>query len=64
MNVNAFKCLGEQSENVKTGVWVGDCFIFTTGLNRLSYFVGGEIVTLAHLDRPIYLVSFRAWTTF
>lgn len=49
--------LGEQAENVKTAVWVGDCFIFTTALNRLSYFVGGEIVTIAHLDRPIYLVN-------
>lgn len=43
--------LGEISEVVKTGVWVGDCFIFTSSLNRLNYYVGGEIVTIAHLDR-------------
>jgi len=55
---DAFEIVGEQAENVKTGVWVGDCFIFTTGLNRLSYFVGGEIVTIAHLDRPIYLLGY------
>lgn len=43
--------LGEISEVVKTGVWVGDCFIYTSSLTRLNYYVGGEIVTIAHLDR-------------
>lgn len=43
--------LGEISEVVKTGVWVGDCFIYTSSLNRLNYYVGGEIITIAHLDR-------------
>lgn len=48
---------GEQSEAVKSGFWVGDCFVYTTTLNRLNYYVGGEIVTIAHVDRPIFLVS-------
>lgn len=43
--------LGEVPEVVKTGLWVGDCFIYTSSLNRLNYYVGGEIVTIAHLDR-------------
>lgn len=47
---------GEQAECVKTGFWIGDCFVFTTSLNRLNYYVGGEIVTIAHMDRPLYLV--------
>ena len=38
-------------ECVKTGLWVGDCFIYTNGVNRLNYYVGGEIVTISHLDR-------------
>ncbi len=42
---------GEIQEVVKTGLWVGDCFIYTSSVNRLNYFVGGEIVTIAHLDR-------------
>ncbi|KAI6202597.1 WD40 repeat and Coatomer domain containing protein [Aphelenchoides besseyi] len=53
-----FEVVGEQAESVKTGIWVGDCFIFTTSLNRLSYYVGGEIVTIAHLDHPIYLLGY------
>ena len=36
---------------VKTGLWVGDCFIYTNAVNRLNYYVGGEVVTIAHLDR-------------
>ena len=54
---DAFEVVGEQTEVVKTGFWIGDCFIFTTALNRINYYVGGEIVTIAHVDRPLYLVS-------
>ena len=48
---DAFDVLGEVSESVKTGLWVGDCFIYTNTVNRLNYYVGGEIVTVTHLDR-------------
>ena len=47
----ALQVLGEIQEVVKTGTWVGDCFIYTNSVNRLNYYVGGEIVTVAHLDR-------------
>jgi len=47
----AFDVLGEVNESVKTGLWVGDCFIYTNSVNRLNYYVGGEIVTVSHLDR-------------
>lgn len=43
--------LGEVPEVVKTGLWVGDCFIYTSSVNRLNYYVGGEIITIAHMDR-------------
>jgi len=45
-------------ESVKTGLWVGDCFIYTNSVNRLNYYVGGEIVTVAHLDRVMYLLGY------
>lgn len=71
-----FKVVGEIEDVVKTGLWVGDCFIYTNSgdchflcraklyqvrhtlsiyihifvVNRLNYYVGGEIVTIAHLD--------------
>ena len=48
---DAFDVIAECQESVKTGLWVGDCFIYTNAVNRLNYFVGGQIVTIAHLDR-------------
>ncbi|KAK6027254.1 WD domain, G-beta repeat protein [Ostertagia ostertagi] len=50
---DTFEVVGEQAEGVKTALWIGDCFVFTTSLNRLNYYVGGEIVTIAHMDRPL-----------
>ena len=47
----AFDVIGEVEEIVKTGVWVGDCFIYTNSVNRLNYYVGGKVVTISHLDR-------------
>lgn len=54
----AFDVLGEVQEFVKTGLWAGDCFIYTNGVNRLNYYVGGEIVTISHLDRTMYLLGY------
>lgn len=54
----AFDVVGEIEETVKTGLWVGDCLIYTNSVNRLNYYVGGEIVTISHLDRlPIEILS-------
>jgi len=55
---DAFDVLGEVQESIKTGKWVGDCFIYTNGVNRLNYYVGGEIVTISHLDRTMYLLGY------
>lgn len=53
-----FQVLGEVNEVVKTGLWVGDCFIYTNAVNRINYYVGGEIVTISHLDRTMYLLGY------
>lgn len=55
---DAFDLVGEVQETIKTGRWVGDCFIYTNSVNRLNYYVGGEIVTIAHLDRVLYLLGY------
>ncbi|KAK6621782.1 Coatomer subunit beta' [Polyplax serrata] len=56
----SFDVLGEVHETVKTGLWVGDCFIYTNSVNRINYYVGGEIVTIAHLDHTVYLLGYIA----
>jgi len=55
---SAFDVLGEVQESLRTGTWVGDCFIYTNALNRLNYYVGGEIVTISHLDRTMYILGY------
>ncbi|XP_023944554.1 coatomer subunit beta' [Bicyclus anynana] len=57
---DAFEVVGEVNETVKTGLWIGDCFIYTNSLNRISYYVGGEIVTISHLDHTMYILGYVA----
>ncbi|KAG1667995.1 hypothetical protein FOA52_000639 [Chlamydomonas sp. UWO 241] len=57
---DAFELLNEVSETVKTALWVGDCFIYNNASWRLNYCVGGEVTTMCHLDRPLYLLGYLA----
>ena len=43
---------------MRTGLWVGDCFIFNNASWRLNYCVGGEVTVMFHLDRPMYLLGY------
>ncbi|KAH9615444.1 hypothetical protein KSS87_021359 [Heliosperma pusillum] len=56
----AFELLHETNERVRTGIWVGDCFIYNNSSWRLNYCVGGEVTTMFHLDRPMYLLGYLA----
>ncbi|KAK9066084.1 hypothetical protein SSX86_015486 [Deinandra increscens subsp. villosa] len=57
---DSFKILSEVSERIRTGLWVGDCFIYNNSSWRLNYCVGGEVTTMFHLDRPMYLLGYLA----
>uniref|UniRef100_A0A803NYA5 Coatomer subunit beta' n=1 Tax=Cannabis sativa TaxID=3483 RepID=A0A803NYA5_CANSA len=57
---DAFELLHEVNDRARTGIWVGDCFIYTNSSWRLNYCVGGEVTTLFHLDRPMYLLGYLA----
>ncbi|XP_028091588.1 coatomer subunit beta'-1-like isoform X1 [Camellia sinensis] len=57
---DAFELLHEINERIRTGIWVGDCFIYNNSSWRLKYCVGGEVTTMFHLDRPMYLVGYLA----
>lgn len=54
----AFDLVATISEKVQTGQWVGECFLFTSGNRKLNYVVGGEVMTLAHLNQSLYLLGF------
>eukprot|EP00967_Tisochrysis_lutea_P026589 scaffold30694_cov18-Tisochrysis_lutea.AAC.4 len=54
---DAFELVAEVNERVKTGVWVGDCFIYNTASWRLNYCVGGEVcVPCQHVDFSVVCV--------
>ncbi|THU45313.1 hypothetical protein C4D60_Mb02t16520 [Musa balbisiana] len=57
---DAFELLHEVNERARTGIWVGDCFIYNNSSSRLNYCVGGEVTTMFHLDRPMYLLGYLA----
>lgn len=46
----AFDFVAEIPESVKTGAWIGDCFIYSNGANRLNYVVGDQVSTISHFD--------------
>lgn len=54
----AFEIIAEISEVVKTAKWVGDCFLYTSSANRLSYLLGNEPYTISPLDTPMYLLGY------
>jgi len=55
---NSFELEQEISEKVKCGYFVGDCFIYINSAGRLNYYVGGEVMTLAHLPKAMYLLGY------
>ncbi|KAF8244284.1 Coatomer, beta' subunit [Wilcoxina mikolae CBS 423.85] len=54
----AFEVIVDINESVRTGEWVGDCFIYTNSTNRLNYLVGDQTYTISHFDSPMYLLGY------
>jgi len=54
----SFELITTANERVFTGQWVGECFLYTNGNRKLNYIVGGETMTLCHLNAPMYLLGY------
>ncbi|KAF2836124.1 COPI vesicle coat beta [Patellaria atrata CBS 101060] len=54
----AFEVVTDINESVRTGQWVGDCFVYTNSTNRLNYLVGDQTYTIAHFDEPKYVLGY------
>ncbi|KAI9888137.1 MAG: hypothetical protein M1823_000072 [Watsoniomyces obsoletus] len=54
----AFEVVTDINETVRTGEWVGDCFIYTNSTNRLNYLVGDQTYTISHFDQPMYILKY------
>jgi coatomer subunit beta' len=44
--------------SVRTGQWVGDCFVYTNSTGRLNYLVGDQTYTISHFDSPHYVLGY------
>ncbi|RMZ73413.1 coatomer subunit beta [Pyrenophora seminiperda CCB06] len=55
---SAFEVVCDINESVRTGTWVGDCFIYTNSTNRLNYLVGDQTYTISHFDSPHYVLGY------
>ena len=55
---SAFDLEHEVSEKLRSGQWVGDCLVYVNSQNKLNYCVGGEVITLGHLDRRMYMLGY------
>lgn len=55
---DSFEVIHDISASVRTGKWVGDCFIYTTFSNKLYYLVGGESYAINHFDKQMYLLGY------
>ncbi len=54
----AFELVDEIPEKVVSGHWVGACFVYVNGNNRLAYYIGGQSNQLAIHERPLFLLGF------
>ncbi|KAF5530069.1 Coatomer subunit beta [Fusarium napiforme] len=54
----AFEVITDISESVRTGEWIGDCFIYTNSTNRLNYLVGDQTYTVSHFDKAQYILGY------
>lgn len=48
----------KDKNSVRTGQWVGDCFVYTNSTNRLNYLVGDQTYTISHFDSPHYVLGY------
>lgn len=56
----AIELIAQNDDSVKTGSWVGDCFIYTTEARRLNFMVGTHTSALAYFDKVLYLLGYIA----
>lgn len=55
----AFEPLTSPAESIRSGLWIGDCFVYTTS-SQLKYLVGDQTYTITHLDQPYSILGYLA----
>lgn len=44
--------------SIRSAEWLGDVLIYTNSTNRLNYLVGDQTYTIAHFDKPMYILGY------
>ena len=55
---DAFTLDQEVYDSSTSALWLSDCFMYTTRTNKLSYCLGGKVMTLQNLDRKLFLLGY------
>ena len=55
---DAFEVKFEIMENITSGMWLSECFLYTTSANKLNYCLGGKSMTLVHLDKKMFILGY------
>lgn len=53
----SFELLYEIADNVKSGLWVGDCYLFTNK-KSLNYCVGDNVINVNHLQSSMRILGY------
>ena len=54
----AFEMQYEILESVVSGIWLSDCFIYTTSSHKLNYCLAGKQMPIVNLDKKMYLLGY------
>ena len=54
----AFDLEQDINEVVTSGCYSGEVFVYTNNSQRLNYYIGGQVITLVHLDRVFYVLGY------
>lgn len=57
---DSFDLVEELENKIRQAVWVGDCLVFCDMQERLNFYIGGEISSLAVLPRNYFILGYVA----
>lgn len=55
-----FDVLYEAPEQIASGVWIGDAFLYSSPAGRVNYIIGGVVSNVAQADKPVFLLRYMA----
>ena len=57
---SSFDIAHQINDKVVSGCWVAEVFVFISGNQRLQYVVSGQVETLSHLEKQLFLLGYES----